>query len=97
MYIRLPGNIDIEPQNATGIFNLFLAGEYTRTNYRIPTMEKSRESGKRCAQAILEGFGIDTDESRVPRCELPFSLLRSEFIRIILSVSVWLVVLGAIV
>lgn len=40
MYIRLPGNLDIEPDNATGISNLFLAGEYTRTSYRIPTMEK---------------------------------------------------------
>lgn len=57
MYIRLPGHLDIAPQSAKGAFNLFLAGEYTRTNYRIPTMEKSCESGKRCARAILKALG----------------------------------------
>ena len=60
------GNLDIEPECETGIFNLFLAGEYTRTNYRIPTMEKSCESGKRCAQALLAAFGFPTDDKRVP-------------------------------
>ena len=97
MYIRLPGNLDIEPNNATGIFNLFLAGEYTRTNYRIPTMEKSCESGKRCAEDVLEGFGLERDDRRVPTCELPFALLRSEFSHIVMRISLWLAVLGLLI
>lgn len=96
MYIRLPGNLDIEPHNATGIFNLFLAGEYTRTNYRIPTMEKSCESGKRCAQEILKGFGVPRDEQRIPDCDLPFRILRSELFHKVVRVGARLLVVAAI-
>ena len=77
MYIRLPGNLDIEPANTTGVHNFFLAGEYTKTKYRIPTMEKSCESGKRCAQAIIESLGRQPRD--VPTCGLPLGFLRSEW------------------
>ena len=97
MYIRLPGNLDIEPQNATGVYNLFLAGEYTRTNYRIPTMEKSCESGKRCAQALFTAFGVETDPSRVPQCKLPLGFLRWEVFWFGVKVLLWLSVLAALV
>ncbi len=96
MYIRLPGNLDIEPDNATGICNLFLAGEYTRTSYRIPTMEKSCESGKRCVQAIVKSCGLLPDEGRVPDCELPYWGLRSEPVWLLMKVTLWAFLIGSI-
>ena len=77
MYIRLPGNLDIEPANTTGVHNFFLAGEYTKTKYRIPTMEKSCESGMRCSQAIIESIGRRPRD--IPTCGLPLGFLRSEW------------------
>lgn len=79
MYVRLPGNLDIEPENATGLYNFFLAGEYTRTRYMIPTMEKSCESGKRCAHAVLTALGMPKSPDRVPHFELPLAFVRTEF------------------
>ena len=96
MYIRLPGNLDIEPDNATGICNLFLAGEYTRTSYQIPTMEKSCESGKRCVQAILKSRGLPANDERVPTCQLPYWMFRSEVAWLILKVVFWTVMIGSV-
>lgn len=96
MYIRLPGNLDIEPDNATGICNLFLAGEYTRTSYRIPTMEKSCESGKRCVQAILKSRGLPANDERVPTCQLPYWMFRSEVAWLVLKVVFWTVLIGSV-
>lgn len=96
MYIRLPGNLDIEPDNATGIYNLFLTGEYTRTSYRIPTMEKSCESGKRCVQAVLKSHGLPLSEERLPRYQLPYWFLRSEPAWLVLKVFFWGLLLGSI-
>ncbi|MBI3271585.1 MAG: FAD-dependent oxidoreductase [Planctomycetes bacterium] len=87
MYIRLPGNLDIEPENATGLYNFFLAGEYTKTRYMIPTMEKSCESGKRCSHAVLAAFGLPRDKTRVPNFELPLAFVRTEFFRILFRIS----------
>jgi uncharacterized protein with NAD-binding domain and iron-sulfur cluster len=96
MYIRLPGNLDIEPDNATGICNLFLAGEYTRTSYRIPTMEKSCESGKRCVQAILKSRGDNQSHDRVPSCDLPLPWIRYEGTWLILKIAFWGLLLVAV-
>jgi uncharacterized protein with NAD-binding domain and iron-sulfur cluster len=96
MYIRLPGNLDLEPANATAVYNLFLAGEYTRTNYGIPTMEKSCESGKRCAQGVVAGFGMATDPERVPECDLPLGILRTELFALALRLLLWLGVIAAL-
>ena len=90
MYIRLPGNLDIEPSNSTGVYNFFLAGEYTKTKYRIPTMEKSCESGKRCAQAIIQSLG---DQPRdIPTCHLPLGFIRSEYFHMIVPRLFWLAI-----
>ena len=95
MYIRLPGNLDIEPENATGVYNFFLAGEYTRTKYRIPTMEKSCESGKRCARAVIKALGQDNPRD-VPTYAMPFNLLRNELLHLVLPWLFRLVVTGSL-
>ena len=45
LYVRMPQNLDNEPANFTDVHNFFIAGEFTRTSFAIPTMEKSCESG----------------------------------------------------
>ncbi|MEM9368622.1 MAG: FAD-dependent oxidoreductase [Planctomycetota bacterium] len=97
MYIRLPGNLDIEPENRTEVGNLFLAGEYTRTNYRIPTMEKSCESGKRCSLTILDAYSRKVDPERLPSCDLPFAWLRSELLHSVFRYAVRACVLASVI
>ena len=95
MYIRLPGNLDLEPENETGAYNFFLAGEYTRTRYRIPTMEKSCESGKRCARAIIAGLGC-AEPRAIPTCHLPLRFIRDEFFQLFVRRAVWIGTMAAI-
>lgn len=45
--------------NKTKYNNLFLAGEFTDTLQKSPTMEKANESGKRCSYLILTQWKID--------------------------------------
>lgn len=45
--------------NKTQYNNLFLAGEFTDTLQKSPTMEKANESGKRCSYLILTQWKID--------------------------------------
>lgn len=76
LYVRMPQNLDEEPANFTDIHNLFIAGEFTRTRFSTPTMEKSCESGMRCAAALSEANGLDYDEGRLAGAELPLAFLR---------------------
>lgn len=61
---------------ATNLPNLFLAGEFIQTSYRIPTMEQANESGKLCAARICQQFGIPYDLTRFKRPEPPFRRIR---------------------
>jgi len=96
LYVRMPQNLDQEPANHTDIHNLFIAGEFTRTNFSTPTMEKSCESGMRCASAISESNGCEYDEQRLIGAELPFAFLRSIWFRVLgpvacLALVIWIV------
>ncbi len=84
LYVRLPQNLDEEPANFTDIHNLFIAGEFTRTNFSIPTMEKSCESGMRCASAMYEANGCEYDEQRLVGAELPLAFLRTTWGQLLL-------------
>jgi uncharacterized protein with NAD-binding domain and iron-sulfur cluster len=77
LYVRLPGNAAIEPDNRTEIDNLFIAGEFTSTLSKMPSMEKSCESGMRCAAAIMQDAGAGYDLSRLGLSELPLRILRN--------------------
>ena len=60
----------------TSLPNLFLAGEFVYTSYRIPTMEQANESGKLCAASVCRYFGISYDKAPPKRPEPPFRNIR---------------------
>ena len=86
LYVRMPQNLDNEPANFTDVHNLFIAGEFTRTNFAIPTMEKSCESGMRCASALYEANGCKYEEQRLDPASLPLAFLRTTWFRILCPV-----------
>lgn len=60
----------------TDLPNLFLAGEFIYTSYRIPTMEQANESGKLCTDSICRYFGRSYDKAGKKRPEPPFRSIR---------------------
>jgi uncharacterized protein with NAD-binding domain and iron-sulfur cluster len=99
LYVRLPQNLDHEPANFTDVHNFFIAGEFTRTNFSIPTMEKSCESGMRCASALCEANGLPYDDARLEPATLPLAFLRTAWFHVLcpivavalIAVAGWLV------
>ena len=103
LYVRMPKNLDDEPANFTDIHNLFIAGEFTRTRFSTPTMEKSCESGMRCASALHEANGLDYPEERLEGADLPLPFLRKDWVHLVarmvgvlllVGLAWWLAVLG---
>ncbi len=83
LYVRMPQNLDNEPANFTDVHNFFIAGEFTRTNFAIPTMEKSCESGMRCASALCEAVACPYDDARMNPAVLPLAFLRTTWFRVL--------------
>jgi len=48
----------LRPTSRSGIPNLFLAGDFCRTNVDLATMEGANESGRQAANAILDASGV---------------------------------------
>ena len=55
--VNTAGSWNNRPESETKIPNLFLAGDYVRTNIDLATMEGANESGRKAANAILEKSG----------------------------------------
>ncbi len=51
------GSWDKRPTARTRIPNLFLAGDYVRTNVDLATMEGANESGRAAVNALLDAAG----------------------------------------
>ena len=49
------------PEAGTAVPNLFLAGDYVRTNIDLATMEGANESGRAAVNALLERSGSNAD------------------------------------
>jgi hypothetical protein len=97
LYVRMPQNLDNEPANFTDVHNFFIAGEFTRTNFVIPTMEKSCESGMRAASAICETSGNRYEEARLEPATLPLGFLRKHWFHLLVRVgSIALIAGGAL-
>lgn len=47
--------------------NVFVAGEFTATHIKQPTMEKASQAGKLCAAAVLGSLGLPYDTKRLTR------------------------------
>jgi uncharacterized protein with NAD-binding domain and iron-sulfur cluster len=65
LLINTAGSWDHRPEAKTAIPNLFLAGDYVRTNTDLATMEGANESARRAVNALL-----DAERSRQRRCKV---------------------------
>ncbi|MFI1464994.1 hydroxysqualene dehydroxylase [Nocardia carnea] len=63
LLINTAGSWDARPEPHGGVENLFLAGDYVRTNIDLATMEGANESARAAVNAILDVTGSDA-----PRC-----------------------------
>lgn len=56
---------DLMPKSFTGIPNLFLAGDYIRTNTGLATMEAANESARRAVNCIIDASGTGKPYAKV--------------------------------
>lgn len=71
LLINTAGSWAHRPQPHGALENLFLAGDYVRTNVDLATMEGANESARAAVNALLEVAGSDA-----PRCRM-FTLYRA--------------------
>jgi uncharacterized protein with NAD-binding domain and iron-sulfur cluster len=65
LFIQNAGSWANRPDSATAIQNLFLAGDWVRTNINLATMEGANEGARQAVNALLDAAG-----STAPRCSL---------------------------
>jgi hypothetical protein len=65
LLINRIGTRKLRPSALTGIANLFLAGDYVKTETDLACMEGANEAARRAVNGILEA-----SSSREPRCEI---------------------------
>ncbi|WP_433654472.1 hydroxysqualene dehydroxylase [Nocardia sp. CA-128927] len=65
LLINTAGSWDLRPTARTDIPNLFLAGDYVRTNIDLASMEGANESGRTAANALLDAADSPADRARV--------------------------------
>lgn len=82
--IALPGAPLDGPETRTSAANLYLAGEFIRTDYAVPTMEKAIESGCRAALAIAS----DSDPEAYRAMEMPIG--QQELFGTLRAIDAWL-------
>ncbi len=71
LLINTAGSWAARPQSHGGLENLFLAGDYVRTNVDLATMEGASEAARTAVNALLDVAGSNAD-----RCRL-FTLYRA--------------------
>lgn len=74
LLIQHPNGWKERPNSVTRIPNLFLAGDWVRTNINVTTMEGANEGGRQAANGLLDAAG-----STAPRCSLKNLLVPAEF------------------
>lgn len=57
LFIQNPGGWANRPDSRTAIPNLFLAGEWVRTNINVTTMDGANQGGRQAANALLDAAG----------------------------------------
>jgi uncharacterized protein with NAD-binding domain and iron-sulfur cluster len=65
LFIQNAGSWADRPESATAIRNLFLAGDWVRTDINLATMEGANEGARQAVNALLDAAG-----SLAPRCSL---------------------------
>ncbi|RSN71307.1 hydroxysqualene dehydroxylase [Actinomadura sp. WAC 06369] len=64
LMVNTVGSWEHRPESRTAIPNLFMAGDYVRTNIDLATMEGANESGRAAVNALLDA--ADSPAARVP-------------------------------
>ncbi|MFI9505713.1 FAD-dependent oxidoreductase [Nocardia sp. NPDC052566] len=72
LLINTAGSWEARPEPHGALENLFLAGDYVRTNVDLATMEGANESARAAVNALLDVAGSDA-----PRCRM-FKLYRAD-------------------
>ncbi len=67
LLVNTVGSWDKRPRARTRIPNLFLAGDYVRTDIDLATMEGANESGRAAANALLDAAGSRADRATMYR------------------------------
>ncbi|UUO04189.1 FAD-dependent oxidoreductase [Mycolicibacterium novocastrense] len=65
LFIQDPGSWNRRPTAVTGIDNLFLAGEWIKTDQNVTTMEGANEGGRYAANGVLQASGYNGDMVKI--------------------------------
>jgi uncharacterized protein with NAD-binding domain and iron-sulfur cluster len=65
LFIQDPGSWARRPESVTGIDNLFLAGEWVKTDQNVTTMEGANEGGRQAANGVLLASGYRGDMVKI--------------------------------
>lgn len=65
LFIQDPGSWNRRPTAVTGIDNLFLAGEWIKTDQNVTTMEGTNEGGRYAANGVLQASGYNGDMVKI--------------------------------
>ncbi|WP_235174638.1 hydroxysqualene dehydroxylase [Tomitella biformata] len=57
LFIQSPGSWALRPTSATGVENMFLAGDWVKTDVNVTTMEGANEGGRQAVNALLKAAG----------------------------------------
>lgn len=65
LFIQDPGSWNRRPTAVTGIDNLFLAGEWIKTDQNVTTMEGANEGGRYAANGVLQASGYNGEMVKI--------------------------------
>jgi uncharacterized protein with NAD-binding domain and iron-sulfur cluster len=65
LFIQPPGEWANRPDSKTRIGNLFLAGDWVRTNINVTTMDGANQGGRQAANAVLDAAGSIAPRARL--------------------------------
>jgi uncharacterized protein with NAD-binding domain and iron-sulfur cluster len=65
LFIQDPGSWKRRPTAVTGVDNLFLAGEWIKTDQNVTTMEGANEGGRYAANGVLQASGYSGEMVKI--------------------------------
>jgi len=71
LFIQNPGSWADRPDSVTAIPNLFLAGDWVRTNINVTTMDGANQGGRRAANGVLAASGSSKPKAQLWNLHVP--------------------------
>lgn len=71
LFIQQPGSWNLRPNSVTRIPNLFLAGDWVKTNINVTTMEGANAGGRQAANGVLAASGSSAARARLTDLYVP--------------------------